>query len=908
MRIGILMGGSSREREISFAGGRTVFDNLDKAAYEAVPIFVDSFRRPVLLNWQLLYKGSIRDFWPSSELLIGTDTRFQPYIEQLAGLTEAQYEAALRTIGQPISWEDLARHIDFAFLTLHGESGEDGSIQGMLQWLGIPYSGSGILGSGLGFDKTTLREMMQNMGLASPAYVQLSKQEILNAPEWAAERVLEKVGIPCVVKHPTQGSSIGVHIVHKAEFLAAAMLRALFIETLTWDEDAEQRLQRVRALADPRSGVGLPAQLLDEPNSPLIKSPAELLAYWEAKQKDIRLQALDSPAHLLVEAFIDGTEFSVIVLEDEHGKPLALPPTEILKLDDLYDYRAKYLPGIARKRTPIELPLAQVEAICRQAEDLKARFYFDVYARLDGILAGDGTVYFNDPNTTSGMLPSSFFFHQAAEIGLSPTGLLTYIIETSLTKPRGLKYPFATASILPNERLPKSEIADSAQRMPVGVLLGGYSSERHISVESGRNIYEKLSSSATYRPLPFFVLHNSLLPEELRSKLDLEAPFSLWQIPLPLLLKDNADDIAKLIIQSTQNAVQHPLVKAISQRASGIRARYALDEVPQPLHVPIADLRKHVQFAFIALHGRPGEDGQIQTLLEPAGIPYNGSGVWSSRTTIDKYQTNELLAAAGFLVAKHRLVAHAEWLLSRDQTLAELETDFRYPLIAKPFDEGCSSAVLKIRNRTQLEAYLEAAFRAQSNLNDAQLSTLNLKPTDEFPRKESVLIEELIEAKTGQRLMEITVGLLTSYDFTGKLNYQVFEPSETPSNAEVLSLEEKFLAGEGQNITPARFSDDTQHRQTIADKVRATIGEAAELLRVEGYCRIDAFVRLGPNPTDVEVVFIEVNSLPGMTPATCIFHQTALAGLTPFAFIDRIIQFGIQRQQQAKPKQIHRKD
>ena len=65
---------------------------------------------------------------------------------------------------------------------------------------------------------------------------------------------------------------------------------------------------------------------------------------------------------------------------------------------------------------------------------------------------------------------------------------------------------------------------------------------------------------------------------------------------------------------------------------------------------------------------------------------------------------------------------------------------------------------------------------------------------------------------------------------------------------------------------------------------------------MQGYARIDAFVRIW-NPEEIEVIIIEVNSLPGMTPATCIFHQTALEGLKPIDFISKILEFGELRQE-----------
>ena len=110
----------------------------------------------------------------------------------------------------------------------------------------------------------------------------------------------------------------------------------------------------------------------------------------------------------------------------------------------------------------------------------------------------------------------------------------------------------------------------------------------------------------------------------------------------------------------------------------------------------------------------------------------------------------------------------------------------------------------------------------------------------------------------------------------------------------MISLEEKFLAGQGQNITPARYAVNLDEAQKISDEVRKQLQTAATVLNIEGYARIDAFVRIF-DVNNVEVIFIEVNSLPGMTPATCIFHQTAINGYKPYDFIDRILEFGFKR-------------
>ena len=149
LKVGIIFGGRSKEREISFAGGRTVYDNLNKSIFEAIPLFVDSFGNFVLLDWQFVYKGTIRDFYPPVEFLPETNTEFQYYAENLGELNDKQQEELISKIGRKVRVDELKGMIDFAFLCLHGPYGEDGRIQGLFEYLTIPYSGSGILPSSI---------------------------------------------------------------------------------------------------------------------------------------------------------------------------------------------------------------------------------------------------------------------------------------------------------------------------------------------------------------------------------------------------------------------------------------------------------------------------------------------------------------------------------------------------------------------------------------------------------------------------------------------------------------------------------------------------------------------------------------------------------------------------------------
>src|SRR5205814_10637394 len=119
LRIGVLMGGKSLEKEVSFNSGRTVCDHIDTTRYTAVPLFqTDS--RIYLLPWHFLHRGRTTDF---EHRLVGE--------------------------AQEITWNDLKNHIDFMYIAQHGRYAEDGCLQGFLEILNIPYLGSDILANAL---------------------------------------------------------------------------------------------------------------------------------------------------------------------------------------------------------------------------------------------------------------------------------------------------------------------------------------------------------------------------------------------------------------------------------------------------------------------------------------------------------------------------------------------------------------------------------------------------------------------------------------------------------------------------------------------------------------------------------------------------------------------------------------
>ncbi len=245
---------------------------------------------------------------------------------------------------------------------------------------------------------------------------------------------------------------------------------------------------------------------------------------------------------------------------------------------------------------------------------------------------------------------------------------------------------------------------------------------------------------------------------------------------------NNADDIR----EKAEHFSVHAVISEIMMICEGITSKYTdAQSVLQPRKISYTELAEIADEVFIALHGRPGEDGEIQKHLEKVGLPYNGSGIESSKITINKYDTNEILRKNGLLVAQHELVNINDYKQDATKFIKDILSKFHFPFIAKPVDDGCSSAVKKVKNEEELRSFATLIFRQQEELSAIEASILNLKLKEEFPRKNQFLIEELIEKKDSSHFLEITGGMLTTLDDNGNCVYQVFEASEALSEGDV---------------------------------------------------------------------------------------------------------------------------
>jgi D-alanine-D-alanine ligase len=270
-----------------------------------------------------------------------------------------------------------------------------------------------------------------------------------------------------------------------------------------------------------------------------------------------------------------------------------------------------------------------------------------------------------------------------------------------------------------------------------------------------------------------------------------------------------------------------------------------------------ADLPYVADFVFIGLHGGMGENGSVQGALEMLNLPYNGSSVLASALCMDKYRACNYLRSCGFDVPQGQLLSRSDFFSNKDLVLKNIMTSIPCPLIIKPHDDGCSVLVQQAITQNELTFALENIFTNGKDL---------------------ALVEECISG------MELTVSCI------GNETPFALPPSQTVAASSILSIQEKFLPGAGENQTPAPLP------ASALSFVRRTIEEIYIALNLKGYCRIDCFYQKpSESPTGKErLIFIEANTLPGMTPATCIFHQAAEIGLTPAEFIDKIVAYGLQ--------------
>jgi D-alanine-D-alanine ligase len=205
-----------------------------------------------------------RDFGRVAVLLGGTSSEREISLISgnacLAALQKRGVDAhAFDPRDKPLG-ELLARKFDRVFIALHGPGGEDGTVQGALEFLGLPYTGSGVMGSAIGMDKLRTKRLAQAVGIPTTEYM------VLRSPA-DLDTCVERLGLPLIVKPATQGSSVGMTKVERREDLAGAYQAASLLEPTvfaeSWITGAEYTVAVLQDRALPSIRIETPATFYD---------------------------------------------------------------------------------------------------------------------------------------------------------------------------------------------------------------------------------------------------------------------------------------------------------------------------------------------------------------------------------------------------------------------------------------------------------------------------------------------------------------------------------------------------------------------------------------------------------------------------------------------------------------------
>ena len=256
--------------------------------------------------------------------------------------------------------------------------------------------------------------------------------------------------------------------------------------------------------------------------------------------------------------------------------------------------------------------------------------------------------------------------------------------------------------------------------------------------------------------------------------------------------------------------------------------------------------KKTFDYAYITIHGAPGENGVLQGYFDLIGMPYSTSGALGEALTFDKFALNNYLRSFGVSVAESVLVRKGEEASITDE---KIKATVGYPCFVKPAADGSSFGVSKVKEFSEMKKALDLAFG----------------------ESDTVMIEAFLEG------MEISQGV-----YKTKEKSVVFPATEVVSQNEFFDFDAKYN-GQVEEITPARLP------QEVSDRVAKITSVIYDILHANGIIRVDYIIK-NPQSADAKINMLEINTTPGMTPTSFIPQQVRAAGLDMGEVLSEIVE------------------
>jgi D-alanine-D-alanine ligase len=378
LRVGILFGGRSGEHEVSLLSAASVLGAIDREKYDVVPIGITKEGRWVTSGDAELLLGTSA---PGGKHLRAGDPQDTPAAAVLAKgestLMPPQPGAGLVPFETHGGEQEGALKLDVVLPILHGTNGEDGTMQGLLELAGIPYAGSGVLGSAAGMDKDVMKRLFASAKLPIPKHVTVLRTEWQASEKKTIRLIEEELKYPVFAKPANGGSSVGISKAHDRKELRAALALAA---------KYDRKLVVEQAVGGGRKGTG--------------------------KARELEVAVLGN----------DKAEASVV--------------GEIVPAKEFYDYEAKYLSEGSTLAIPAKIEKAQAKAIRAMAVQAFKACDCAGLARVDFLMepGKNGRIYLNEINTLPGFTAISMYPKLWQASGLPYPKLIDRLIELALER------------------------------------------------------------------------------------------------------------------------------------------------------------------------------------------------------------------------------------------------------------------------------------------------------------------------------------------------------------------------------------------------------------------------------------------------------------------------------------------
>jgi D-alanine-D-alanine ligase len=380
IRVGILFGGRSGEHEISLLSAASVFNAIDKAKYEVIPIGITKEGRWVTAaDAERLLRGKFEDqqhlragdpdATPGAAVLAKGEAVVVP--PEPRSMTAFETDASSHALTRRAA--DRAIDVDIIFPVLHGTFGEDGTIQGLLELADMPYVGAGVLGSAAGMDKDIMKALFRAAGLPIVKHVTFLRSDWEANPKKTEKLVESKLTYPVFVKPANLGSSVGISKAHDRKELGPAI------------EEAAKFDRKIVI----EQGVG----------------------GRKAKAREIECSVLGN------------------------DKPEASLPGEIVPSTEFYDYKAKYLDEGSQLIIPAKLSKSETKEVQGLAIGAFKAVDCAGLARVDFLMEPKSRkIYLNEINTMPGFTAISMYPKLWAASGVSYHDLIGRLIQLGIER------------------------------------------------------------------------------------------------------------------------------------------------------------------------------------------------------------------------------------------------------------------------------------------------------------------------------------------------------------------------------------------------------------------------------------------------------------------------------------------